>query len=520
MVPLTKTVESVQGSVQVPLFEKVHWLDYTNKGGVTPIGMAVEHGHLELAACMIRARPTDKVSFCIANAVDEVFRSDTAVVPQSPGGTISLLGLSNPPGGRKLTSLLQTHVDAHGLAQLYVLSKQVLTRVSAPSPTEGGVLRTQIEADLKQAVLNEKALITDERPSLATVLRPVKQFLECYVQWPVYFAGPGERSIPDALRRLLLEPAIECIRRELRTKVAAAARDPQGMLAEIKALAESDSRIYDAQLKKTLRIEGWSEFDKMVAVLKRVEGAVDQRSTPTQPCSDPLDLTALTRDATPPFKRVVDSMVESLKGAGFALAVKHRPVPKSVYRVAEKCLLKKPGFSLDRPIDCTDLLDMAGCLIECETLAGIAVVVNKINEFGWTVCRFKSTWTGTSKAGWRDCKVSVRYAENVIFEIQVALSGMLTARSELKGHAAYSKFRNISECLRYVGDYDKDLVVATGSKQLERNPLAGRGESTKKDPLEAAKDTIATLQTENIHHREEIEGLTTKLNGLMDSLSV
>ena len=78
----------------------------------------------------------------------------------------------------------------------------------------------------------------------------------------------------------------------------------------------------------------------------------------------------------------------------------------------------------------------------------------------------------------------------------------------------------LPECLRYVGDYDKDLVVATGSKQLERNPLAGQGGSTKKDPLEAAKDTIATLQTENIHHREEIEGLTTKLNGLMDSLSV
>lgn len=50
----------------------------------------------------------------------------------------------------------------------------------------------------------------------------------------------------------------------------------------------------------------------------------------------------------------------------------------------------------------------------------------------WDVCRIKDTWTGRSKAGWRDYKVNIRVA-GVIFEIQIVLAGMMTARSRLDG---------------------------------------------------------------------------------------
>lgn len=139
----------------------------------------------------------------------------------------------------------------------------------------------------------------------------------------------------------------------------------------------------------------------------------------------------------------------------------------------------------------------------------------EVHSRGWDVCRMKDSWTGLSKAGWRDYKVNVVFS-GIVFEIQVVLDGMMTARTKLDGHLAYNEFRFLYECVAYLGDdYKTRLEEASESKMLASERI-GRSESAA-DQLEDAKldnevlredlklrdAEIATLRAENAKLREK-----------------
>ena len=112
----------------------------------------------------------------------------------------------------------------------------------------------------------------------------------------------------------------------------------------------------------------------------------------------------------------------------------------------------------------------------------------------WHVCRIKDTWTGRSKAGWRDYKVNIKVA-GVIFEIQIVLAGMMTARSRLNGHVAYNDFRFLYECILYLGDADlqRRLEVASESK-LHESYTVGRSVSAAEQAAEGLEEALFEIE--------------------------
>ena len=67
-----------------------------------------------------------------------------------------------------------------------------------------------------------------------------------------------------------------------------------------------------------------------------------------------------------------------------------------------------------------------------------------------SICRVKDRWTVPTSGGWKDMMLNV-VIDGVIFEIQVVLTAMLTARKALDAHKAYNRFRCFSEVCALVG---------------------------------------------------------------------
>lgn len=128
---------------------------------------------------------------------------------------------------------------------------------------------------------------------------------------------------------------------------------------------------------------------------------------------------------------------------------------------------------------------------------------------GWDVCRMKDSWTGLSKAGWRDYKVNIVFS-GIVFEIQVVLDGMMTARTKLDGHLAYNEFRFLYECVAYLGDdYTTRLEEASESKMLAFERI-GRSE-TAAEQLEDTQLEIEALQEDVKLRDAEIAALKAEI---------
>lgn len=128
---------------------------------------------------------------------------------------------------------------------------------------------------------------------------------------------------------------------------------------------------------------------------------------------------------------------------------------------------------------------------------------------GWDVCRMKDSWTGLSKAGWRDYKVNIVFS-GIAFEIQVVLDGMMTARTKLDGHLAYNEFRFLYECVAYLGDdYTTRLEEASESKMLAFERI-GRSE-TAAEQLEDTQLEIEALQEDVKLRDAEIAALKAEI---------
>lgn len=737
-------------------FEKVHWLDAQNSAGKTPVDVARDNGHEQLALWMEHART--------GGAADAFVKSASTLLPlharhpdaasvdpaASITSTLARHGTRFPTLDAKLEAF-KTHRHDWADDRLVFAADRALEFIGALQANDTLASSATVAAFLRASVAG--CLGTPfgkgghEVKPLSTLLLPIKTFLEEYVQRPLQFGSTTFANLPAAFQAVLVEPAEQIIRESALRMVEQVRQNVDGALLQIAGLAEPDSRIYTAQLRKALRGDGQLQFDTMVHKVNARYDLLSNAALAVQPCTSPVELTIRATNAMPGFQTAVDTMVALLKRRGHgSIVAQHRPVSKGTYRIFEKCLLKIAGQDLlETPIDASKILDVAGCLIACGTFEDVlavmemiysigdggggakevvlpvqrpkgkqsklwrgvsiktevvkkvrsgaatgseAVVVvrgaplmmrilpgkgsitsrhvrvqaslgtkiievlndddvvevherletvqnrknvtrvritcprtgvtgwmthrddykygkgwvayqdaveqsptplapneryrhtvtsigagnngNKSANFGkgsnngsplhllvgdeivsingaptsamtpaevsdllnnyeeasqpqqlevyvhgWDVCRMKDSWTGLSKAGWRDYKVNVVFS-GIVFEIQVVLEGMMTARTKLFGHLAYNEFRFLYECVAYLGDdYKTRLEKASESKMLASERI-GRSESAA-DQLEDAKldnevlredlklrdAEIATLRAENAKLREK-----------------
>lgn len=331
---------------------------------------------------------------------------------------------------------------------------------------------------------------------------------------------------------MLVENQLEIIRHHCATLLEKVRLHPDHFVNIVAELAIPDARSYDAQrLKAMSKIfgNGKQQFDTMLKGVDVIYGectaqTASRKDSIVQPTGDPLKLTVLLRNATPGFKAAVNAMAtlhirESANGLlkedrnnPEIVILTFRPMCKGLYRIIEKCLLKsKAQDTLNKPIDCSKVKDAAGCFISCTNFKTMHDVMNAIyNNDQWKVCELKNTWTGLSKAGWRDYKVIVQFG-GLLFEIQIALEHMVRARNFLDGHAAYAAFRNYYECIKYLGGHEERLTNAvspdTSAKVFSIDPQLPRDEKLHivRQQLNAFYETAYTMEEDGMV--EEITAL-------------
>lgn len=375
-------------------FEKVHWLDAQNSAGQTPIDVARDYGHEQLALWMEHARTGGAADAFVKSASTLLHVHDHHPDAASVGTTASVTSTLARPGKRfptldaKLEAFKTHRHDWADDRLLAFAADRALEFISALEPTDALASSATVAAFLRASVAG--CLGTPfgkgghEVTPLSTLLLPIKTFLEEYVQHPLQFGSTTFANLPAAFQAVLVEPAEQIIRESALRMVEQVRQNVDGALLQIADLAAPDSRIYTAQLRKALRGDGQLQFDTMVHKVNARHDLLSNAALAVQPCTSPVELTIRATDAMPGFQAAVDTMVALLKRRGHgSIVAQHRPVSKGTYRIFEKCLLKIAGQDiLETPIDASKILDVAGCLIACGTFEDVLAVMEMIYSIG------------------------------------------------------------------------------------------------------------------------------------------
>jgi hypothetical protein len=219
---------------------------------------------------------------------------------------------------------------------------------------------------------------------------------------------------------------------------------------------------------------------------------------------------------------------------------------KSPYRMVEKALTKGPNRAYP---DCSQILDVFGCIIDCQDYAAMAAVVDAFadqHKSGTVqIARMKDRWKNPSEGGWRDLMLNIVVNGKVVFEVQVVLHAMLVARKALDAHTAYNQFRSFAEVfgllelpmeielaaaaaarISELEAENKRLVdeiaaMAAGKAAVEAEKAAADGRiatvEAEKAAVEAEKaladDRITTVEAEKAELAAKVESLQAQLTG-------
>lgn len=290
-----------------------------------------------------------------------------------------------------------------------------------------------------------------------------------------------------------VDPAIHLIKQELEVVKAQVSADPEKYRRLLADLSDADRVIYNASFDKTIEMQHGGDEAAYTTMLQKCAALQSGRAlvdVQRQPTSGLVPLVLMVRANIPQFKAAVEAVVAQafpaaakptsavptfasfgfgappaagslfealvpatefggLFGAAVATAssanVSFRPETKAPYRVIEKALTKGPNRNYP---DCSNVLDVFGCLIDCADYVEMAAVVqafaDKHNAGEIDVTRVKDRWTAPSSGGWRDLMLNVAI-NGVVFEVQVVLHAMLVARKALDAHKAYNQFRSFAE---------------------------------------------------------------------------
>lgn len=361
--------------------------------------------------------------------------------------------------------------------------------------------------------------------NIASQLKAAKSFLERYVApfisgcSPILVHWDDIHALLQKLTKMFLTP-VEKLIREIRDEyIAKMSEDEAHFRGRVQEGAKYDKMQYNICFEK-IKDADQHNYKEMLSTFTRLEKDVDTSKTPRQQHADLIALTSAVRSQIHLFRAFMDK----LKVVSIDVLISHRGSisgftlvgqdTKGLYRMMEKTLLKPrrkdvPADGEDDGdggggiVDYSLLLDVGGCMITCSSFKDMTGVLNlmvkmhhdKHNAF--TIVRFKHRWIGATATGWRDFMVNVAI-HDVIFEVQLVHSAMLTVREELGGHDGYEEIRAIVELFKYQNkkitiDTDDALLqqeIALLKKQVEvlGTELVARG--MKEEEVETLKQSV------------------------------
>jgi hypothetical protein len=335
------------------------------------------------------------------------------------------------------------------------------------------------------------------------------------LQTELRFASPPLHVTCDfhPYQRLYLDPAIELIRAELERVQANISTNPDDYRRLLASLSSEDRKIYNASFEKSINVDLGGDPAAYVTMLERcaaLKAECEFVQVDKQPTSDLIPLVLMVREQIPAYKAMVGGAVAHATAAISGAApptIIYRPgdQTKSSYRMVEKALTKGPNRAYP---DCSQILDVFGCIIDCHDYAAMAAVVDAFADQHKSgavqIARMKDRWNTPSEGGWRDLMLNIVVNGKVIFEVQVVLHAMLVARKALDAHTAYNQFRSFAEVF---GLLELSMEVVAGAVVVD-----GRGEdgSDEWDAGAASGGAVAATTTARV---VELEAKVAQLEG-------
>ena len=291
---------------------------------------------------------------------------------------------------------------------------------------------------------------------LSERLAPIRDVLSLCVQTELQFATPALHTTCDfhPYQHLYLDPAIKLISAELEVVQANISTNPDLYRTLLASLSTEDRKIYNSSFEKSINVDLSGDQVAHAAMLERcaaLKSECEFVSVDKQPTSDLIPLVLMVRGEIPAYKTIVEGVIAqaaaTISGT-MPLVTIYRPgdQTKSPYRMVEKALTKGPNREYP---DCSQILDVFGCIIDCQDYVAMAAVVDAFadqHKSGTvSIARMKDRWNTPSEGGWRDLMLNIVVNGKVVFEVQVVLRAMLAARSAMDAHKAYNQFRSFAE---------------------------------------------------------------------------
>jgi hypothetical protein len=198
------------------------------------------------------------------------------------------------------------------------------------------------------------------------------------------------------------------IRAELELVQANISTNPDDYRRLLASLSTEDRKIYNASFEKSINVDLGGDPAAYATMLERcgaLESGCEFVQVDKQPTSDLIPLVLMVREEIPAYKAIVEGVVAQAAAAissTMPLTTTYRPgdQTKSPYRMVEKALTKGPNRAYP---DCSQILDVFGCIIDCQDYAAMAAVVDAfadqhnlhemlkiLRRYGENVCKFPS----------------------------------------------------------------------------------------------------------------------------------
>lgn len=345
-------------------------------------------------------------------------------------------------------------------------------------------------------------------------VKPIKDVLNVCFHLLVTALPPesfGSIDIPS-VEKVYLDPAIALILEGLEAVKDNVKENPDKYRRLLADLSSADRHIYDETFGKSInRARGGNEeaYHKMVEKCAALEANVAVGIQ--QPTKSMMVLVLLVRQHIPNFKTVVGTVVDAVGSSAVAIKYREKNTTKAPYRILEKALVKGPNQAYP---DCSKVFDVFGCIVECPDYEVMGMLVEEFKrcqlEGRIQIVRMKERWSNPSDGGWRDLMLNL-LVDEVVFEVQIVLRSMLTARAALDAHQAYSEFRSFAEVFTLLGlspkieDDGGDVGTINDVSHLKIVVGSLRGENSMlKNENSVLVEEVAGMKEENDSLKEEI----------------
>eukprot|EP00035_Acanthoeca_spectabilis_P028145 m.469369 g.469369 ORF g.469369 m.469369 type:complete len:818 (-) comp28448_c0_seq1:9-2462(-) len=329
--------------------------------------------------------------------------------------------------------------------------------------------------------------------------------------------SPERLRIPEWLKCTIIQAASGAIDRVLKTEQATLTAN-EDLVASYSADAEmalaDDRSIYSAVFEKMTNKHP-AESDTLFERARDTREVIKKEFAvrPTQPALDAtsatvLDLKVQAAQSYARFSSMVESMFAEIKSA--SLITRVAPTLKRSERILQKWWLRKELISV---------CDVVRALVTVPDFSEMLTVHNHLaTHQKIRIVDFKDRLNTRTSGGWADLvylfRIPCQDSEQVpqpwhehIYELQVALEPMVTARSALHGHAAYAAARHKMEMLDVLGirvSTSVETVAPTETTEVRLARVLAENERLQAELSRVVNENDA-LRLENTNLRVELE---------------